>query len=177
MTHYPLVVSAKGRSFPTYAVGLMAFIINPQLQFLFLKQPQRRGWEVVNGGLEADETLLEGMYREIKEEAGPDIQVKPITTLHAMNFKYDDTIPKMISITYLFEYTGGQVIPGDDMRGSEVTWASYDDIASGSIELIAPYKKDWLFEHATFLYQSMRPLEISQFIEDPSQARSKYESK
>src|SRR5215510_14552152 len=107
------VITAKsGRKFAGHAAGLIAFIINPEERFLMLSQPKRAGkWEPVNGAYDADETVLEGMLREIGEEAGKSVKVRPLTTVHSYNFRYDDNVPKMLSVIFLFEYLGGEVAP------------------------------------------------------------------
>ena len=46
-------------------------IINDREEILLLAHPELGGgWQVVNGALEAGETALEGVLREISDEAG-----------------------------------------------------------------------------------------------------------
>ena len=52
-----------------------------------MSPPQWPGrWEVVSGAVEAGETLLEAVLREIREELGERIRVRPLGVLHAYTF-------------------------------------------------------------------------------------------
>jgi NADH pyrophosphatase NudC (nudix superfamily) len=134
-------MSEKGRPFPTSVVALQAIIINAEEQFLLLSSPRRNGqneWQTVSGGLDAEESVLDGILREVREEAG-DIEVRPLTALHSQTFCYDGNIPHMIGIYYLLRYEGGAVVPGDDMIDSDFRWWGLDEletaVAAGTITL------------------------------------------
>ena len=119
-----------------------------------LSNPKRPGkWEVVNGALDGGETILEGVLREVREEAGPAIRVRPLGTLHAYTFRYDDDVQYMISIAYLLAYEGGEVLAGDDMAGSEIQWMSLAELESGEVDIIVPQAQPWLFRRAVDLYR------------------------
>jgi 8-oxo-dGTP pyrophosphatase MutT (NUDIX family) len=47
---------------------------------------------VINGGLDAEETILDGMLREVREEAGTEIRVRPLGAIHAYTFRFDDHV-------------------------------------------------------------------------------------
>lgn len=65
----PAIFSQKGRSFAALAVALQAVIVNEQEQILLLNSPTRnQGWQTISGGLEAGETILDGIKREVAEE-------------------------------------------------------------------------------------------------------------
>jgi len=172
---YPIIVGKKGRVFETHAAGLNAVIIDSQERSLTLSSPQRDGYrEPVNGGYDGGETILTGLMREIHEEAGEQIVVRPITAVHSYNFRYDETIPHMISLIFLFEYLGGEVIPGDDMTGSEIKWMSLDEIQSGEYEIIVPNCQAWVYERAVKFYRLLKneaPIELQP---DLSNIKNKY---
>lgn len=150
----PELVAANGRRFAGFAAAVLVFIVDPTTRrFLLLSSPAKRarpGWEIVNGGLEAGETLLEGASREVAEEAGPDVRLDIVGTVHAWTYRYDDDVPHMLSIAFVAAYLGGDVVPGDDMAGSEVRWTTIDEIrelaASDDTGLIP--EEAWLFERA-----------------------------
>jgi ADP-ribose pyrophosphatase YjhB (NUDIX family) len=153
----PLVTDTRGRQFACSAAGVLAFIIDDQERFLLLSSPKRPGrWEVVNGALNAGETLLDGAIREIREEAGASIQVRPLGVVHAYTFRYDDIVQYMISIAFLFAYQGGEVIPGDDMGGSGVAWFTVEQIERGEIDVIVPQSPLFMFRHAVELYRLLK---------------------
>jgi 8-oxo-dGTP pyrophosphatase MutT (NUDIX family) len=163
MSH-PIITGKSGRQFAAHAAGLIALIIDQQERFLMLSSPKHAGkWEPVNGAYDANETILEGLKREIREEAGTEIQVRPISAVHSYNFRYDEIVPKMVSIVFLFEYLGGEVIPGDDMADSQIKWMSLEEINSGDYEIIAPSQQNWVYERAVKFYHLLKdemPVEL-----------------
>lgn len=67
------------REFACFPVAVLAVIIAPDESILLLNRPARPGeWEVVSGALEAGETVIDGLLREVGEELGPEIEVKPL---------------------------------------------------------------------------------------------------
>ena len=118
-----------------------------------------RGWQVINGAMEAGETPLEAVVRETREEAGEDIQVRPLGTVHVSSFHYDENVQFMLSIGFLLAYEGGEIVPGDDMEGSEYRWWRLDEILSEEIKLIIPPDTKWLIERAVELYRLWGPFD------------------
>ncbi|HNT75605.1 MAG TPA: NUDIX hydrolase [Anaerolineae bacterium] len=151
----PTVTTVNGsRQFPCFPVAVLSYIINEREEFLLLAHPQRKGWwEVVNGGMDAGETVLDCALREAHEEAGPDLRLRPLGVIHAYNFHYDANVTYMFSINYLLAYEGGEVQPGDDMAGSRVGWFSLDALQQDTMKIIVPPKASWLFRRAVDLYR------------------------
>ena len=174
----PPIPSASGRRvFAGSAVGVLVFVIDSEERLLLLAHPRRKGqWEVINGALEAGETLLDGVLREVREEAGPALQVRPLGTVHAYTFWYDDNVQYLLSVCYLLEYQGGQVLPGDDMAGSQVRWWRLDELNDPDVVLVVPRDQKWLAERAVALYRLWKdaPAVDLQPPLDPK-ARSKYD--
>lgn len=156
----PTLVTADGkRTFACSPAAVIAYIINEKEEILFLSNPKRPGWwENVNGALDAEESVLDGVMREIREEAGPEIMVRPLGTLHVSTFHYDDSARFMLSLSYLLAYEGGRVIPGDDMTGSEIRWLSYDEITNGDYKILPPSDRPWMIHRAIELYRLWRDL-------------------
>jgi 8-oxo-dGTP pyrophosphatase MutT (NUDIX family) len=153
----PEIVAANGRRFATFAAAVLVFIVDPTTEkFLLLESPAKRGrpgWEIVNGGVEADETLEEAARREVAEEAGPDVAINVVGTVYAESWRYDDVVTHMISVAFLAEYLGGQITPGDDMAGCTPRWFTLDElraIDAAGVGLI-PESID-LFERAARLF-------------------------
>lgn len=154
----PVIYSEPPRSrpFATFPAAIQAVIINQREELLLLASPTRQpvgAWQVVSGGLEAGETILDGALREVREEVGADVQVRPLGIVHARTFRYDAHIPFMLSIYYLLAYEDGQICPGDDMAGSAWRWWRVEDLfASG--EPLHPSANDaWLLRRAVELYR------------------------
>ena len=170
----PVIVSARGRQFACSPAAVLGYVVDADERILMLRSPKSpAGWQVVNGGLEANETLLEGALREIREEAGPRVQVRPLGVVHAITFQYDEVAQFMISVNWLFEYLGGPVEPGDDMAGSEHRWFSLDELHAERDHLLVPNGKDelWLFERAIQLFRLYRGQDLPQ-INHPSGGRN-----
>jgi ADP-ribose pyrophosphatase YjhB (NUDIX family) len=154
----PTVVAANGRSFATFPAAVVVPIFNRREELLLLESPLRPGvWEPVNGAVEDGETLLEAARREVSEEAGPDVQVRPLGVVHASTFAYDVGVQRMISVVYLMAYEGGDVIPGDDMRGSDVRWVTAEAIESEGLRLLRPMDQAWLRRRALDMFRLWHP--------------------
>ena len=155
MNQQPTIVTADGRrEFACSPVAILVFIVNQREQVLLLAHPKRGGsWEVVNGALEAGETVLEGALRETCEEAGEEVRVQPLGTVHISSFHYDENVRYMLSVGYLMAYQGGAIHPGDDMADSRYKWWSLDDLAEEDVRLLIPPDGRWLLERAVELYR------------------------
>lgn len=151
----PLITAANGiRQFAGSVVAVLVFVVNPAGQILLLAHPRRtNAWEVINGALEREETILAGALRELREEAGASIRVRPLGTVHAFTHSYDARIQHMISICYMMAYEGGAIEPGDDMAGSEYRWWSPDEFVAAEARLLVPTNQTWLLQRAVELYR------------------------
>ena len=152
----PELVGANGRRFAGFAAAVLVFIVDPATRrFLLLSSPAKRGrpgWEIVNGGLEAGESLLEGVRREVAEEAGPDVAIRVLGSVHSWTWRYDDAVTHMLSLAFVASYLGGEVVPGDDMAGSTVRWASLEEIREiREVGGLIP-EDVWIFERARALF-------------------------
>jgi len=120
LTQQPIITSPSGRPFACFPAVVLVFIVDDG-KLLLLSDPERPGqWQVVKGALEAGETILDGALREVREEAGPEVRVRPLGTVHALALQ-SAGIPYIV-IYYLMAYEGGAIEPGDDMLGSQVRW-------------------------------------------------------
>ena len=153
----PIVHDMSGRRrFACSAVALQAVIMSPEERLLLLSSPTRNldgSWQVVSGALEAEETVLDGVLRETREELGRDIRVRPLGTVHVQTFQYDENVPYMIAIYYLLAYESGRVHPGDDMQGSQVRWWSIAELTEECARLQVPPDQIWILERAVDLYR------------------------
>jgi 8-oxo-dGTP pyrophosphatase MutT (NUDIX family) len=151
----PCITTADGRRrFACSPVAILVFIVNEKEEVLLLAHPKRGGSrEVVNGALEARETVVEGALRETREEAGEEVQVRPLGTVHIWTFHYDEKVQYMLSVGYLMAYEGGRIQPGDDMAGSRYKWWGFDDLADEKVKLLVPSDGKWLLERAVELHR------------------------
>src|SRR4029434_3694065 len=72
-TTQPFLTTAQGtRRFAYSAVAVQAIIVNADERVLLLSSPTKNRpneWQVISSGLEAAETVLAGVLREVREEA------------------------------------------------------------------------------------------------------------
>lgn len=163
MTH-PRIFSTQERPFATFAAAVQAILVNEQEQILLLSSAPRgrQGiWQIVSGGLEAEETILAGTLREVAEEVGKEVRVRPLGLVHAQSFHYDDAVQYMLGTYYLLAYEGGDIVPGDDMAGSAWRWWSLAELEE--IPLHASTHL-WMLHRAVQLYrlwkdEAERPLQ------------------
>ncbi len=151
----PVMLSTQGRPFTASAVAVQAIIVNDDEGILLLSSPTRNRpgeWQVISGALEAAETVLHGVLREVREEAGPQVQVRPLAVVHAQTFHFDDGVPYMIGIHYLLAYEGGRVEPGDDMRDAQFRWWSVETLTTANV-LFHPSTYLWMLQRAVVLYR------------------------
>ncbi len=172
----PAITDAlRRRTFACCAVAVLAFLVDADERILLLAHPQHKGeWEVVNGALNAEETLLDAVLRETREEIGDSVRARPLGTVHASTFYYDDNVQYMLSVCYLLAYEGGPVQPGDDMRGSAFRWWSLDELSDEQVRLIVPRDQKWLVRRAIELYRLWRDQEVELQPERNLTARTKY---
>ena len=151
----PTITTTDGkRQFACSPAAVVVYVINERQEILMLAHPQRQGhWEVVNGALDAGETIIEGVLRELHEEIGPAVRVRPLGTVHAYTFHFDANAPYMISLSYVVAYEGGEIQPGDDMAGSQYKWWKLEELMADDVRIaIPPPDEKWLFRRALELY-------------------------
>lgn len=152
----PIILDSTGKSqFACSAVAVSSIIVNQKGEVLLLSSPIKNkdgGWQVISGALEAQETVLEGTLREIAEEVGEEVRVRPLGAVHVHSFDYDEKVKYMVGIYYLHAYEGGPIQPGDDMRASQFRWWSIEDLAANNVELDIPPKRTWILQRAVELY-------------------------
>lgn len=69
-------------------VSLRGVLFGPQDDVLVVKRTSDGGWELPGGRLGAQEDAPEGVYREIKEETGLEVDIR--RPVHAVSWRNDD---------------------------------------------------------------------------------------
>jgi 8-oxo-dGTP pyrophosphatase MutT (NUDIX family) len=150
----PTITAASGRSFAAFPAAVVVPVLNVREEFLLLESPRRPGlWEPVNGAVDEGETLLDAALREAREEAGAELRVRPLGVVHASTFAYDANLRQVISVVYLLAHESGAAVPGGDMQGSRVRWASLDTIESEALRVLPPLDQAWLRERTVELFR------------------------
>ena len=154
------ISSLSGRKFACLPVALLGYVINEKKEFLFLRRKGENSWEILSGALEAGENTLDGILRELKEELGDEIMIKPLGVLHAFTFTFDDKVKEMISLGFLIQYFGGEIRPGDDMLGAEYKWMSLEEISLEK-NISVPRDRVAQFERATELFNLWKDKDLN----------------
>lgn len=97
----------------THFVSVAGLVSNENKEILLVKSPQR-GWEYPGGMVEPGETLQGALVREIKEEAGVDVEVTGFIGL-CKNIEKD-----IVNIDFACKYIGGELTTSIESR--EVRW-------------------------------------------------------
>lgn len=101
-------------------------------KYLFIKQNKVGGaypgtLHLPGGRLELDETPLEGVAREVREETGIEIKnIQPVDFAWD-SFEYKGEPTQFIFLRFSAEWASGEAHPGDD--AAEVLWIERDQLA------------------------------------------------
>lgn len=148
----PTVVAESGRVFATQPAAVFVFIFNDEEKVLLMRSPGSPGWRPVGGAVEAGETILEAARRETAEEVGELVDVRPLGVAHAWTYRYDGRVRQMIDVAWVMSYEGGEVVPGDDMAGSEWRWWVPGHVSDLLVSL--PEGTDWLLQRAVAVFRT-----------------------
>ena len=104
---------------PRHTAVVGCLVRNDDGEVLLIKH-HKRGWEIPQGRVEEGENLLDALRREVREEAGVEIEPGPLAAVWSML-----TPPSAVIFTFLGRYTGGELCGSDDSM--EARWFSEDE--------------------------------------------------
>ena len=102
----------------THFVSVAGLVSNDNGEILLINSP-RRGWEYPGGMVEPGETFQDALIREIKEEAGVDVEITGFIGL-CKNVEKD-----VVNIDFSCRYLGGDLTTSNE--SSEVMWVKKED--------------------------------------------------
>ena len=112
---------------PVVAVGA---IIWKDYRFLLIRRgrpPRQGGWSIPGGRQEAGETVHQAVHREIREEAGIEIDILGVAAVVDLIDREGDTLNHHYTvIDMLAEWRAGEARAGDD--ATETAWVGLDEI-------------------------------------------------
>lgn len=100
---------------PTHLVSVAALVTNQRGEILLVKSPWR-GWEYPGGLIEPGETFQEALHREVREEAGVEIEITGFVGI-CKNIERN-----IVNIDFTANYIGGELTTSEE--STEVIWAS-----------------------------------------------------
>ncbi len=102
-------------STPTHSVSVAGAIYDESADsFLVIQRRDNGEWQLPGGVLELDETIEEGVIREVLEETG--VVVKPVK----LTGVYKNMIRKIVSLVFLCEVVSGDLQINDEAQ--KVEW-------------------------------------------------------
>lgn len=102
-------------------VSCAALVTNEEGKILLVKSPWR-GWEYPGGLIEPGETFQECLKREVREEAGVEIEICSFVGI-CKNVQKD-----IVNIDFTARYICGELTPSSE--STEVIWATPDEARS-----------------------------------------------
>lgn len=114
---------------PVVAVGA---IVWKQDRFLLIRRgrpPRQGGWSIPGGRQEAGETVHEAVHREIREEAGIEIDITGIAAVVDLIDRDEAGLNHHYTvIDMLAEWRSGETRAGDDAM--DAAWVAFDEIGA-----------------------------------------------
>ena len=100
---------------PTHLVSVAALVTNDRGEILLVNSPWR-GWEYPGGLIEPGETFQEALHREVREEAGVEIEITGFVGI-CKNVERN-----IVNIDFTARYVCGELRPSEE--STEVVWAT-----------------------------------------------------
>ncbi len=126
------MMAAMTRSYPERPFAGVGALVFRGEEVLLVKRgnPPRQGqWSIPGGIQQLGESVAEAVLREVKEEAGIDVEVKEVIAVvdsiardEAGRVSYHYTL-----VDLLAEWQAGEAVAGDD--AAEVAWVPLDGLA------------------------------------------------
>jgi len=143
----------KATSAPTFRSGVGAVIINGEGLVLGLERRDIPGaWQFLQGGLDEDETPLEAVKREIREETGIEVNDLELLEIAPRWLAYE--LPKearkkwtgrgQVQRWYLFRFRGSDeaITLGDKKEFETWKWISMDEMIAKIVSFKRPVYQD-----------------------------------
>lgn len=100
--------------------------------------PYPNTWHLIGGGVNDNESLIDAVKREIKEEAGIEAEIgKPLGFDEDFEPNKHNEMTHFIFLVFKAKYISGEIKPDDDME--KLKWISKDKLSQ--IELNRPARK------------------------------------
>lgn len=103
---------------PTHKVSVAALVLNDDGKVLLVNSPWR-GWEYPGGLIEPGESFEQALRREIREEAGVEVEILRFVGI-CKNLEKD-----IVNIDFVCRYTSGELTPSPE--STEVIWADPEE--------------------------------------------------
>jgi 8-oxo-dGTP diphosphatase len=123
---------------PQHSVSVAGIVVRQDGRVLAVQRADNGTWEPPGGVLELDETLEDGVRREVYEETGVKVQVGPLTGV------YKNMTRGIVALVFRCRPEEGRAHPSDE--ATAVRWLTPDEVAELMGEVYAIRVLDALTE-------------------------------
>ena len=131
-------------------VAVGAVVFNSENEFLLLKYRNMEFWALPGGGMEKDETIIECLHRELREELG-EVQIEILGIAAVGSFTLDGF--PAVSLIFAGTYLDGEIKLSDEHDNYK--WTCLAEVESGTFT--HPYDID-ILQRAVKLYPFLAQL-------------------
>ena len=113
---------------PLHTLVVGCLVRNDTNEVLLIRH-QKRGWEIPQGRVEEGESLVDALHREVREEAGVEIEMGPLAAVWSKV-----TPPSAVIFTFLGIYQSGDLAPcGDSAEAAWLTPAEALELVTNTV--------------------------------------------
>ncbi|WP_433188708.1 NUDIX hydrolase [Actinoallomurus sp. CA-150999] len=114
---------------PRHSVAVAGIVIDDCGRALLVRRRDNGRWEPPGGVLELDETITDGLRREVKEESGLTVEPEALTGV------YKNIAHGIVALTFRCRALGGQLTTNPE--ADAFRWVSPDEVAALTTEVFA----------------------------------------
>lgn len=135
--------------YPRHTVAATALITNDEGMVLMVRHP-RRGWELPGGKIEEGESIIDGLKREILEEAGVQVEIDTLTGIYSNIFR------SLVILPFLGRWVSGNLATSEESL--ECVWVSREEVlARITHPAIYDRTKDMLAFSGKIIHKAYKP--------------------
>jgi 8-oxo-dGTP diphosphatase len=135
--------------YPCHIVAATALISNEEAMILMVRHP-RRGWELPGGKIEEGESIIDGLRREILEEAGVQVEIDTLTGI------YSNILRNLVILPFVGRWVSGNLTTSAE--SIECVWVSRDEVlARITHPAIYDRTRDMLAFSGKIIHKAYRP--------------------
>lgn len=113
---------SNGDSAPLHSVSVAAAVVDGADRVLAVRRRDNGRWEPPGGILELEESIADGLRREVREETGLDVEPAVLTGV------YKNLARGIVAMVFRCGVTGGTLAPSDE--AVDFRWLHRDDLAA-----------------------------------------------
>jgi 8-oxo-dGTP diphosphatase len=114
---------------PQHSVSVAAAVVDHAGRFLAVRRSDNGQWEPPGGVLELDETIQDGLLREVREDTGLDVEPEALTGV------YKNMRRGIIALVFRCRIVGGE--PCATYEVQEIAWLTPDEVRAQMHEAYA----------------------------------------